>query len=208
MSSKTTNDQFADLVASAQKGDAVPLNQFLKSLYQKGKHSLLSLTHSETDAEEYFAIAVAKFWEKFVIGKSPLPKTNISGYIYTMAKFLCLDEKRSGSKIKVVAPIEGAVENKPQLAEDPRFARDFQEEDQREQLRKEAFQRGLAKLGKNCQQLFRTILEKGLEKPRELFSVLGLKNARAVTVLRYECTKQLKVKAALELELLLTQQNA
>lgn len=203
MSIKMTNEQFSELVAKAKKGEVYPLHQFLHQLYQDGKRSLLRLSGSETEAEEYFARAIAKFWGKFVAGDGALPETNVSGYIYTMAKFMCLDHKRTLTKQAMTSPLEQDLVNRPELAEMPSVENDFQEAAEKEKRQREAMQRAINRLGNNCQQLFRVILETGLEKPRELFGKLGLKDARAVTVLRYECTKQLKVKAAVELELLM-----
>jgi DNA-directed RNA polymerase specialized sigma24 family protein len=200
MSLNVSNEQFTELIKKAREGNSQPLNVFLRKLYEKGKYSLLQLAGSETEAEEYFSMAIAKFWEKFVFGTAPLPETNIGGYIYKMAKFACLDRKRSGIKPLSGIPVETLITKAGEPAELPKTEQEFRKEDQRESWRQEALKKAIAKLGENCRQLFQTVLDKGLEKPRELFAVLGLQNARAVTVLRYECTKQLKVKAALELE--------
>lgn len=200
MSINITNEQFSELITKAKRGEVQELHRFLRQLYQNGKQSLLSLSGSEADAEEYFAGAVAKFWEQFVLGDRALPDTNIGGYIYTMAKFKCLDHKRKTAKIKITSPLEPETINRKELSENPRLESEHTTEAAAENRRREALQRAIKRLGDNCQRLFNTILETGLEKPRELFSRLGLKDARAVTVLRYECTKQLKVKAAAELE--------
>jgi DNA-directed RNA polymerase specialized sigma24 family protein len=137
-----------------------------------------------------------------VVGNNELPESNIGGYIYTMAKFMCLDHKRKQSKLRVVSSIEQENLNRKELAESPGMASELLEASQLEDYRRRAIDRAIKQLSDNCQRLFTAMLETGLEKPRELFAALGLKNARAVTVLRYECTKQLKVKAAVELEIL------
>lgn len=199
-------EEFEELIIQAKKGNTTKLNQFLQELYQKGKVSLLSLTKSEVDAEEYFAIAVAKFWQKFVIGDQSLPKTNIEGYIYTMAKFLCLDQKRSTTRLKIVADGDKALQERKEFSEEIKTTMELMEEENAYDRKKEAMKRGIARLGDKCQNLFKTIMEKGVEKPSQLFVMLGLENARAVTVLRYECTRQLRKKAALELELLMSQE--
>ena len=80
---------------------------------------------------------------------------------------------------------------------------ELEEEENLISKKQEALKRGITKLSKRCQHLFNTILETGIEKSSQLFERLGLENARAVTVLRYDCTKQLKIKAAIELEQLL-----
>lgn len=199
---KITNEQFSDLIEKARKGNSQPLNEFLRELYEKGKYSLLKLAGSETEAEEHFSLAIAKFWEKFVVGSAPLPDTNIAGYIYQMAKFACLDKLRGGAKRAPNTSVESAIAKDSGPAELPKTERDHYDEDLRESRRQQAMRNAIAKLGDNCRRLFQTMLEQGLEKPRELFAILGLKDARAATVLRYECTKQLKVKAAIELEVL------
>lgn len=202
MSINMTNEQFSELITKAKKGKVQELHRYLHQLYQNGRQSLLGLSGSESEAEEYFARAVAKFWEQFVVGDRALPDSNISGYIYTMAKFMCLDHKRKASKIKISSPLEPETVNRKELSESPKLQSEFRAEADAENRQREAMQRAIKLLSENCQNLFQTILSTGLEKPRELFPKLGLKDARAVTVLRYECTKQLKVKAAAELELL------
>ena len=203
--STISTKQFEAFIIQAKNGNPTKLNQFLQELYQKGKVSLLSLTKSEVDAEEYFAIAVAKFWQKFVISDQPLPEKNIEGYIYTMAKFLCVDKKRSTTRLKIVADGDTALQERKEFSEEMKTTRELMEEEHTYNRKKEAMKRGIAKLGLKCQKLFKTIMEQGIEKSSQLFGLLGLKNARAVTVLRYECTRQLKKKAALELELLMNQ---
>ncbi|MEL6924945.1 MAG: hypothetical protein AAFO94_12930, partial [Bacteroidota bacterium] len=168
---------------------------------------LLGLTRSEEEAREFFAMAVAKFWEKCVVGDKPLPDNNIEGYVYTMAKFLCLDHKRTNQKIIIENPEAVRLEQQSTLIDTQKPAIEYAEEQEREQLRAKALKLGIARLSDNCRKLFKAVLEDGIEKPAKLFAHLGLKNARAVTVLRYECTKSLKIKAAIELENLL-QQNA
>lgn len=197
--------QFEEFITQAKKGNPTKLNQFLQELYQKGKVSLLSLTKSEVDAEEYFAIAVAKFWQKFVIGDQALPEKNIEGYIYTMAKFLCLDQKRSTTNLKIVADGDTMLKKRKEFSEEIKTTMELMEEENNYDRKREAMKRGIARLGEKCQKLFKTMMEKGIEKPSQLFVLLGLKNARAVTVLRYECTRQLRKKAALELEILMNQ---
>lgn len=203
MSTNTTREAFVEMVKKARQGEVQPLHRYLNQLYQDGKRSLLKLTGSEAEAEEYFATAIARFWEKFIHRDEPLPETNIGGYIYTMARFLCLDQKRRTTKLKITTPLEPEIINRKELAENPKIASEEQEAAARENLRRQAMQRALARLTDKCRDLFQVVLETGLEKPRELFEQLGLENARAVTVLRYDCTKQLKVKAAAELELLM-----
>ncbi|MCB0633491.1 MAG: hypothetical protein R2824_03040 [Saprospiraceae bacterium] len=207
MSVNITNEQFTDLIEKARNGQPKPLNDFLRDLYAKGKYSLLQLTGSETEAGEYFSLAVAKFWEKFVVGGAPLPETNVGGYIYKMAKFACLDRKRTDSKQIGNIPMETVIAQAGGPTEVPKIEQEHRKEDQWESWRQEAMRKAIAKMGDKCRQLFQIILDKGLEKPRELFAILGLKDARAVTVLRYECMKQLKVKAAVELAVMVEGQK-
>ncbi len=203
----TTNERFKDMIAAAKAGKPIQLNQFLRTLYVKSKQSLFNLTKSEADAEEYFAIALSKFWQKFVIGNHPLPESNIEGYIYKMAKFLCLDDMRSTTKLRVVAEDHIDTQAKERFTENIKTEMEFIAESNMETLKIKAMQQGIKRLSTNCQKLFNTIIEQGIEKSSQLFKLLDLKNARSVTILRYECTKQLKIKAALELEVLLKQKH-
>lgn len=202
LSKTTTNEQFQELIRDAKAGRPESLNTFLQDLYQKGKRNLLKLTRSETEAEEHFSAAVARFWVEFVNGDRPLPKANIEGYIYTMARFMCIDQHRKKSKLRVVSDEETLAQSADQGPPPDQFS-----EEDRAGIKKEAFERARVKLSDKCQQLFNVIIEQGVEKSREIYSLLGLEDARSATVLRYDCTRRLKVLAALELELLLNKRN-
>ncbi len=64
--------------------------------------ALKSKTKSDVEAHEIASAVIAKFWEKFYIGQSPLPD-NVNGYIYVMANnaFLhhCHVKKRISDKL-------------------------------------------------------------------------------------------------------------
>jgi len=200
----TTYIQLLKMLEAAKNGDPSQLNQFIENLYAKGKIGLVKLIQSESEAAEYYATAVAKFWQVFVVGNKRLPETNIEGYIFRMARNLFLDDKRkSAKKIKLVSPESVGLENRKEFAAELKSTDELQEASDLKALKQKAMNNAIAKLSESCQALFNTILETGIEKSSKLYKLLGLKDARAVTVKRYECTHQLRRKAAIELELLM-----
>lgn len=199
----TQQVQFLDFLQQAQEGNPTPLNQFFEKLYQKGKVSLLQLTKSEEKAEEYFQAAVTKFWTQCVEGKKALPNSNIEGYIYSMAKFHCIDQMRKQNRNKIDSEDTSTLANKTALSENMIVSIDQSDEEELKQLRRSVMHQMIKQLSDNCQRLFKAILEEGIEKPKQLMTHLGLQEVRRVSVLKHECYKRLRVltAAALEVEL-------
>jgi len=194
--------EFMALLEKARTGNPLPLNQFFKLLYQKGKRSLVGLTKSEELAAEFFSQAVEKFWIKVVHGKLAFPKNNVGGYIFSMAKFLFLNHQQSSKHKKEISK-----EDIQTGGEIPKTSMEYEEEAKISELRKKALKTGIQQLGDKCQHLFNTILETGQHKPAILFPLLGLKNAREVSILLFECRRKLKVKAMEVFENLLIQEK-
>jgi len=199
-SEHTNRKRFLELISAAKKGNAAPLNQFLKRLYQSKRHSLVRLTQSEAEAEECFQAAVAKFWIKCVEGGKQLPAVNIEGYIYRMAQFYCIDQKRKQSSRKVESKNVLNLENDEHVSEDMRIEMEVLEEERLFELKKAALQKAIKKLSTNCQRLYKAEQDGEMKNIEELQTILGFKEKRRVSVLRYECKERLKVLAAAEYE--------
>lgn len=200
-SSKTDRAQFMIFLENARSGKPEELNQFFRQLYERGKQSLLKLTRSESEAEEVFSAAVAKFWIQFVADGKPLPDHNIEGYIYTMARFHCIDQQRRIARVRVVSDEEARLDNSQRYADTPRVMPS--DADELAQLRSQAIQRARRELNENCQRVCVGLFDEGHHKPAALAQFLNLKDKRAATVMKYECLKRLKRAAAKHLEALL-----
>ncbi|MEM1326200.1 MAG: sigma-70 family RNA polymerase sigma factor [Bacteroidota bacterium] len=203
----TQQAAFESWIRAAQEGDATALNHFFEQLYERGKASLLSLTKSEAQAEEYFQAAVAKFWLNCVEGEKTLPKSNIEGYIYSIAKFYCIDQLRKQQRTKIQSTDTSMFANQAAFSEYPPFSIDQLEAAELQQKRRTIMHQMIQQLSANCQRLFKAILEDGIEKPKELRVHLGLSEVRRVSVLKHECYKRLRVLTAAALEKELTKRN-
>lgn len=204
MKTETNSERFALLLAAAKVGDDKGLNIFFKELYEKGKVGLVRLAGSTVDAEEHFQAAVQKFWENCVIGAKPLPAKNIEGYIFSIARFNCIDQHRKNRKQSHFPSGDRAIESNPNLVTHMQTNLELEEETAFQNHKKTAMHRAIQKLSDNCQRLYRAILEDGVEKAKDLQQVLGMKEVRRVSVLKYECEKRLKILAARELKVLLS----
>lgn len=190
-------------VEEARTGASTKLNDFFANLYEKGIPVLRSLTKSEEEARSYLSDAILRFKQKFVEAKKNLPEKNIEGYIFTMAKFAFYDAQNQQKTTSI--ELVGQVPD--EQVEESRNQWHYRAEDELQLLRQRAMMEGIKKLTGHCQQLFDTILETGEEKSSKLYSILGWKDARQVTTRRHDCTKQLKIKAAMILETLLRQKD-
>ncbi|MEN0051761.1 MAG: hypothetical protein AAF806_32145 [Bacteroidota bacterium] len=190
-------------VEEARTGALTKLNHFFSNLYQKGIPVLMSLTKSEEEARSYLSDAILRFKQKFVETEKKLPEKNVEGYIFTMAKFAFYDaqnqQKTTSIELVGQVPDEQAEESKGQWY--------YRAADELQLLQQRAMMEGIKKLTEHCQQLFETIMDTGEEKSSKLHPILGWKDARQVTTRRHDCTKQLKIKAAVILETLLRQKN-
>jgi len=192
------------LAVEEARGDSLTkLNRFFVNLYQKGIPVLMSLTKSEEEARSYLSDAILRFKQKFVETDKALPEKNIEGYIFTMAKFAFYDAQSQQKTTSI--DLVGQVPN--EKADDSKSKKQYRAEDEMQLLRQRAMMDGIKKLTGHCRQLFDTILETGEEKSSKLYPILGWKDARQVTTRRHDCTKQLKIKAAMILETLLHQKN-
>lgn len=200
----TSPTQFMVLLEQARAGNSLPLNQFFQQLYIRGKGSLLTLTQSESQAEECFQTAVAKFWSQCVEGKKALPKSNIEGYIYSIAKFHYMDELRKQHRSKTHNEDVAVLANQAAHSVCMVASIDQVDAEKLEALRRTVMHQMIRQLSPNCQDLFNAILEEGIDQPKQLMKHLKLKEVRRVSVLKYECYKRLRVlsAAALEVELL------
>ena len=163
----------------------------------------MSLTKSEEEARSYLSDAILRFKLKYVETNKALPKKNIEGYIFSMAKLAFYDaqnqQKTTSIELVGQVPDEQAEEIKNQWH--------YRAEDELQLLQQRAMMEGIKKLTGHCQQLFEVIMDTGEEKSSKLYPMLGWKDARQVTTRRHDCTKQLKIKAAVILETLLRQKN-
>lgn len=189
-----TADQFSKIVVAAQRGDTAAFNQFFHRLYQDCRVKLLRYAPNAVDAEEAFAETVCKFWQTFVIDQKPLPQDNLKGYIFTMAKFYCIDRQRQRQRHRIVA--EGGEEK----GEWQQTEQDYLDIEQQSENYKIALRNGIQQLGDRCRRIFEYMLEHNTIKPREVWKGLGYNNARTFSSIKSECQKKLKVKVAAALE--------
>lgn len=193
-----TPEVFLTLVAAAKAGKPQAFNRFYKKLYKECKANLLFYVSTETEAEDAFSEAMHNFWKKFIIKGDPLPD-NIKGYIFKMAKFYSINlqaqQVRNENKRKQGPDIE------KNIMEDKTEA-DFWAEQSQEDNYQSALKKGIKKLGKNCRELFEYILKYGKDKPKDIHKALGYKNARTVSTVKSDCKKALKIKVAIELDVL------
>lgn len=195
-------EEIQSAVDSAKIGNEATLQNFFIYLYEELKLSLISLTTSEDSAKEYFSRVILKFRKRFVEQAKPLPHKNLRGFVYTMAKFMFIDDQKE----KVYTE---STDNLPDnRAAASKTAEEYEAQDQLELLQHRAMLKGIEQLTVDCKQLFEVMLETSEEKPSKLYKLLGWKNARQVTTRKHDCTKQLKVKAAIALEKLFNQKNA
>ncbi|MEL6943657.1 MAG: hypothetical protein AAFO82_13385 [Bacteroidota bacterium] len=198
-----SQEEIALAVQEAREGVLTRLNHFFANLYQRGIPVLMGLTQSEEDARSYLSDAILRFKQKFVETDKALPEKNIEGYIFTMAKFAFYDAQKQ----QRTTNIESVGQVPDQEVAEHKDTHQFRTEDDLQLLQQRAMMEGIKKLTGHCQQLFETIMDTGEEKSSKLYPILGWKDARQVTTRRHDCTKQLKVKAAIILETLLHQRN-
>lgn len=189
-----TAEEFSKIVAAAQRGDTVAFNQFFHQLYQDCRTKLLRYATNGVEAEEAFSETVCKFWKTFIIDKKPLPKDNLKGYIFTMAKFYCIDRQRKKKRHRIVAE---CTEDKGEWQQ---TEQDYIDQEQQSENYKIALHKGIQQLGDRCRRIFEYMLEHNTTKPREVWQGLGYNNARTFSSIKSECQKKLKIKVAVALE--------
>jgi DNA-directed RNA polymerase specialized sigma24 family protein len=198
-----TRHQFEQMIAKAKAGRTRAFEQYFRQLFEEICRSLQPYTPSKSEAAEAFAEVIARFWVLFVEGDRPLPKSNIEGYLFTMAKMFCLEKYRQSNKVKIV-PIDKA------FSEQESFSHDFYKEEtekRQQELQYEAINRAIKKVEKKCQKLIKYMLKKGIDKPAQLWEPLGYKNARTISSLKNECLKALRAKSVIELDNILKTQK-
>ncbi len=195
--------QIQNAIQKAREGDEKTFNLVFKELYTVCKVQLSAYAGSEEQAREAFSEAMYKFWQKFVVEKSELPKTNIKGYIFTMAKYYLIDEQRKKNKHKMVSD-EGLSNSEITYM---KTEEDFWREQEVEDNYLEALKRAIPKLSSKCKALFHLILAKGLEKPKDLWRPLGYNNARTLSTVKSNCVQKLKIETVIELEQLTNKQQ-
>lgn len=84
-----------EIIQQVKNGDESAFNPFFKAYYKKCLPRLMSMTRSKDEAHDALMNAIFKFWQNFIKGETPLPKSNIEGYIYTSALNGWRDEKGS-----------------------------------------------------------------------------------------------------------------
>lgn len=196
-----TPKEFSKIVAAAQAGQPQAFNRFYKKLYKECKASLLRLVPTETEAEDAFSEVMYKFWNKFIVEGDPLPQSNVEGYIFTMAKFYCINHQKASKKHNIST--EDKLDFEKQLNSiEHKTKADFWQEQLQEDNYQTALKSGIKKLCKSCQDLFIYMLKTGKDKPRDMWQALGYKNVGTMRSKKSQCSKKLKIKVSVELDLL------
>ena len=188
-----TRDVFLEFL----KEKKITFEEFVEKL----KRKLLPLANCvESLAEECALEAIARFYERFngINRKLITDIENIEGYIFTMAKFECLRNIKGRNKNIDIDPVSPKMNIDSE--DNVKSEQEHIEEQEMEELEKEAIKIAIPKLSENCQMLFATIKEYETDKPSRLFELLGFENPRKVTVLKHDCEKRLKVLATVEFE--------
>ncbi|MEM1327261.1 MAG: hypothetical protein AAGI23_14965 [Bacteroidota bacterium] len=187
-----TSTDITNAIQSAIAGNRRELDRFFAAMYERAKRSLISLTQSEEMAMSCMADALVKFERLFVKEQRALPQSNIPGYLFMIAKSKYFDELRRQKKENELKTNLKVIHNSAVYEEGDMeyiYAR-----------REQAMQLAIGELSAPCQQLFTTILKEGTDKPQQLYELLGWENSRKVSERLYDCKKQLKIKAAIQLE--------
>lgn len=186
-------------IEQAKEGKEAAFNQFFKELYAACKIQLLAYTDSEENAKEAFSEAMYRFWQKFVVQKTAIPKTNIKGYIFMMAKHYLIDEQRKRQRQPILIEASELVLGKKYATTEDEFWKEQTLED----TYLEALSNAIPKLGTKCRKLFHLMVDKGLEKPKDLWQPLGYSNARTMSSVKFSCIQKLKLETLKELDRLI-----
>jgi len=82
-----SNDLWIEAVESARLGNEKLFNRVVSSSFQKHYYKpILRMTKDKNIVEEIYILSITKFWERFVLHGEAMPQTNISGYIFQMAR--------------------------------------------------------------------------------------------------------------------------
>lgn len=196
-------EQFLKMLHEAKQGKPKSLNNYFKQLFEKVNSRLVHLVPQESDVTEVFAEVIARFWILFVEGEKALPNSNIDGYIFTMARMLCLEQHRKQKRHQII-PIQSTHTRKISTGDSDN---ELAEERSRKELQYEAMQIAIAKMEEKCRKLFAHILKLESDKPKELWKPLGYKNARTLSSVKNQCLKKLKKQSCLEFDTLSMNKN-
>lgn len=96
-----TNTAWIELIETTKNGDENYFNQKISEEYIRTfKSQLIKLTKDDAVAREVYSLAICKFWERFILKKEEIPKSNIQGYLFNMARNAFIDLKRK-EKLKL-----------------------------------------------------------------------------------------------------------
>ncbi len=203
-----TTQEFSAIINAAQNGDAKAFNAFFKTLSVECKKNLLNYVSTKAEAEEAFSETMYKFWKNFVIEGRPLPETNIKGYIFTMAKYYCINQQKKHKKVVHYDnhSIGEVVDKGKNHNKDSTFfksEKDFFAEQKLEDKYQEALKKGIQKLRDGCRKIFEFMLKNHTDKPKDIWQPLGYKNVNTLRSVKSECQKALKLKVMVEMEKLM-----
>ncbi len=188
------------IIDDARNGNNQEFNRFFRELYASCKPQLMAYASSEEMVREAYTEVMGRFWQKIVVEKRTLaPDSNIKGYIFTMARNYLRDEQRRNSRYRTGG--SDILDNKK--ADHIKTEEEFWKAQEEEDEYLEALKAAIAKLGPQCQRLFHLMVDKGLEKPKDLYKPLGYNNAHTCTVKKSDCLKKLKSAAHKELKRLI-----
>lgn len=169
-----------EVVTHAKNGNELPFNDFLKQTFRGLQKQLITLTQSESKAQDVFIEAMQKFWERFVIEDNELPK-NPKGYIFTTCKNICRMEKRNKWSQVILKD----------SFSDSDFYRSSQEEIPDEmELKKQSLAMAMRAISDKCKQLMELSMDASV-KLVDCLEILGFETYQALVQAKYNCKKRL-----------------
>ena len=153
---------------------------FLKETFIRLKKQLVSLTKSETRAEDIYIEAMQKFWERFVIQEHEPPK-NPEGYIYRICKNLWLMEKRDPWNRIVL---------KDSFKDHEVGTFEESETNEQNEIRERSLQIALNAISSKCKKLMELSMDTSI-KLVDCVELLGYETYQALIQAKYNCKKKL-----------------
>lgn len=97
-----TDKTWESTIELARQGDEAPFNAYVNEMYISRYHkSILKITEGdEAMTREVYTNAITKFWERFILRAESIPKRNINGYVFNMARNAFVDIKRQAKRNK------------------------------------------------------------------------------------------------------------
>ena len=170
------------VVKDARNGSELSFNAFLKKTFIQLKKQLLSLTRSESKAQDIYIEAMQKFWERFVIQQNEPPQ-NPQGYIYRMCKNLWLMEKRDAWNQVV-------LKDSFSDHEAGSFEENDNEKNNEAMKREQALQVALNAISAKCKKLMELSMNTSV-KLIDHVEPLGYDTYQALIQAKYNCKKRL-----------------